>query len=353
MATVRKIDNITPISGADAIECVHVGGWPVVVKKGEYSVGDVAIFCEIDSWIPEELAPFLSKGGEAKVYEGIKGNRLRTVKLRGQISQGLLIPINNEIFQLALKESGGIIEVGKDVSEMLGIVKWEPTIPAQLRGHILGSFPSFIPKTDQERVQNLQDRIPGWEEEAGIWEITEKLDGSSCTVYYKDGHVGVCSRNLELNVEGGDTFWSTIIAQGIPEILRGYGRNIALQGELLGPGIQGNKYQLTKHTFVLFDIFDIDSQTYLLPFERYFRLLDVFEGIEHVPIIGCGSLNRGLIYRWEIPTLLTAADGESAYALRKTNKSDIPREGLVFKSCNSPGTSFKVISNEWLLRTGD
>ena len=90
LATIRKIDALTPITGADAIECAHVGGWKVVVKKGEYIAGDLAVYIEIDSWVPTTLAPFLSKGNYPRVYNEVEGERLRTVKLRGQVSQGLL-----------------------------------------------------------------------------------------------------------------------------------------------------------------------------------------------------------------------------------------------------------------------
>jgi RNA ligase (TIGR02306 family) len=93
MATIRKIDDIRPIEGADAIECAVVGGWQVVVKKGEYNVGDLAVYLEIDSFVPHELAPFLSKGQEPREFNGVKGERLRTVKLRGVTSQGLLLPL--------------------------------------------------------------------------------------------------------------------------------------------------------------------------------------------------------------------------------------------------------------------
>ena len=186
LATIRKIDALTPIVGADAIECAAVGGWKVVVKKGEYTVGDLAVYCEIDSWIPTELAPFLSKGKEPRVYEGILGERLRTVKLRGQLSQGLLLPleptcanIESELFE------------GLDVSLPLGIVKWERLLNAQLAGMAKGNFPSLIPKTDQERVQNLKSEIAQAAEDGLEFEVTEKLEGSSMTVYLMDGVFGV------------------------------------------------------------------------------------------------------------------------------------------------------------------
>ena len=94
LATIRRIDAIRPIPDADAIECAVIGGWSVVIKKGEFGAGDVAVYCEIDSWIPHELAPFLSKGQEPREFEGVRGERLRTVKLRGTTSQGLLLPLS-------------------------------------------------------------------------------------------------------------------------------------------------------------------------------------------------------------------------------------------------------------------
>lgn len=176
LATIRRIDEIRPIPEADAIECAVVGGWTVVVRKGEFKVGDLAIYIEIDSWVPHTIAPFLSKGHEPREYEGVIGERLKTAKLRGQISQGLLLPVEQEYIhdeddvdyeELAfiiskpgkLNEATGIVESstfirvseGQDVSEFLGIIKWDAPIPAQLAGQVKGNFPGFIRKTDQER----------------------------------------------------------------------------------------------------------------------------------------------------------------------------------------------------------
>lgn len=94
LASIRKINKVMPIEGADAIEVASVDGWQVVIKKGEFKAGDIAIYFEIDSWMPTEMAPFLSKGKEPNEFNGIKGERLRTLKLRGTISQGLLLPIS-------------------------------------------------------------------------------------------------------------------------------------------------------------------------------------------------------------------------------------------------------------------
>ena len=128
---------------------------------------------------------------------------------------------------------------GMDVSELLGIQRWEP--PAEFRAaNAKGSFPHFIPKTDQERIQNLSCSLEKWNAEKHQWQVTEKIDGSSMTVFYKDGEVGVCSRNLELKDDGTSTFWETAKSEGLVEKLIAVGKNIALQGELIGGNIQGN-----------------------------------------------------------------------------------------------------------------
>ena len=161
LASIRKIADIRPIPDADAIEVAVVDGWKVVVKKGEYSVGDLAVYLEIDAWVPHALAPFLSKGQEPREYNGVTGERLRTVKLRGQVSQGLLLPLRtvfaewtDENFQKNILEDEE--RVGDDLTEALGIQKWEAPISPQLAGQVRGVFPTgLIPKTDQERADAL------------------------------------------------------------------------------------------------------------------------------------------------------------------------------------------------------
>jgi hypothetical protein len=151
LASIRIIDAIDPIEGADAIEVATVGGWKIVVKKGELKAGDLAIYCEIDSWIPTEIAEFLSKGKEPRVYEGVRGEKLRTIRLRGQLSQGLLLPLSVLSHLVDVTGAPFVPELGADVSDELNIQKWEAQLPSCLQGQALGLFPSFIRKTDQER----------------------------------------------------------------------------------------------------------------------------------------------------------------------------------------------------------
>lgn len=335
MARVVRIDAINPIEGADQIEVAQIGGWKVVVKKGEYTAGSLAVYCEIDSFIPHSIAPFLTKPGQfPKVYNEVEGQRLRTVKLRGQISQGLLLPIS-------VRGSDGLVvgalfTEGDDVTEFLGVQKWEP--PQEFRAaNAKGSFPYFIPKTDQERIQNLSRSLEKWNAENHQWQVTEKIDGSSMTVFYKDGEVGVCSRNLELKDDGTSTFWETAKSEGLVEKLIALGKNIALQGELIGGQIQGNAYKVGEFQFHLYDIFDIDAQQYLTPKDAEGTALQL--NIRHVPV-----LEQFTTFGVRMEDLITYAEGKSVVGAKPE------REGLVFKSLNEPETSFKVISNKWLLK---
>lgn len=346
LARIAQITNIKPITGADKIECAVVeNGWEVVVKKGEYAPGDIAIYLEVDSWVPHELAPFLTpKGHEPREYNGVKGERLRTVKLRGQISQGLLLPLTI-LGDLGLECPAGFV----DLTNQLGIQKYEPPIPAQLSGQIKGNFPSFIPKTDQERCQNLYTEI-FTDHLDEVYEVTTKLDGTSCTIYIRDGQVGVCGRNWELTETDTNTLWRCARNQGIIDALEALystqGRNIALQGEVIGEGIQGNQEQLKGQKFFIFDIYDIANRCYLNAFSRasmVYQLQQLCPGadIEKVPMIEVGKVLKDHQFT-TIDQLLKYAEGPSL-------NPNVQREGVVFKSTCSDFT-FKAISNTWLLK---
>ena len=339
MATIRKIDEIRPIEGADQIEAAVVGGWVVVIKKSEFKVGDLAVYLEIDSFVPTELAPFLSKGQEPRVYNGVRGERLRTVKLRGTTSQGLLLPIETAFPGSERRFWWSQVDV--DVSERLGIQLWSAPIPAQLAGDVEGPFPTAIPRTDQERIQNLTEQLREWQGNTDfIWEITEKLDGSSMTVFVNGDSEGVCSRNWNLKETEGNTLWRVARRNDLLTKIRNTNRNLALQGELIGEGIQKNAYKITGQDFFVFDIYDIDRGDYMTPFER--RVFCDTHGIKHVPVLA----KEMVIQEW-VTGLLTMADGQSVLN-PKAN-----REGLVFKSNAFDGPSFKAISNRWLLKNGE
>jgi RNA ligase (TIGR02306 family) len=220
---------------------------------------------------------------------------------------------------------------GKDLTDELGILLYEPELPNTKEAK--GVFPYFINKTDQERVQNLDD-IPD-----NIYEITEKLDGTSCTIYYNNGETGVCSRNIELKPDMAgiyQEFYDRYKGK-LEEYCQEHGRNLALQGEIVGIKLQGNPYKFNEKHFYLFDIFDIDKQEYVLPEERY--NINNYLNCEHVPIVEKFGYFKGMDEE------IKQADGLSL--LNPT----VNREGLVFKS-TTQNFSFKIISNNYLLNKG-
>lgn len=335
LATIRKIDDIKAIPEADKICAYQVGGWWVVDTVGKYKINDLAVFCEVDSWMPTELAPFLTKGKEPREFEGVKGERLRTVKLRGQLSQGLLLPIPKDTLQGA----GILIADGLDVTDHFGIKKWERPMNAQLAGMARGNFPTQIPKTDQERVQNMKKDVAAACEAGVQFEVTEKLEGSSMTNYLIDGVFGVCSRNLDLKETADNTFWQVARELDIEGKMRDCGTegDWAIQGELIGPGIQDNIYKLSKPEFRVFDVYNIQAGEYLKPVYR--RALIERMGLKHVPVL---HESKPLHHGGDIGTILSWADGESEIG------SNPLREGIVFKQVDGDMT-FKAISNAYLL----
>lgn len=344
MSKVVAIEGIESIPDADKICVYQVGGWRVVDRIDSYNVGDLAVYCEIDSWIPTTVAPFLSGNNYPKMYEGICGERLRTKKLRGVISQGLLLPIS--IIPDTIKSSKAFWSnpIGFDVSGILGITKYEAPIPAQLAGDVLGMFPSLVPKTDEERIQNLGLDLHKWKNNPkNSWEVSVKLDGSSCTMYLdKDGEFHVCSRNLDLKKDVNNTFWKVAIDLNVEAKMRdcqlfGY----AIQGELIGNGIQGNPYKITGHDFYVFKIYDVNNGNFLLPTTR--RMITEELGLKHVPIM---NTEYQLTPETTIDQLLKLAEQKSVL------NPKAEEEGFVYKSNNGP-ESFKTISNKFLLKSGE
>lgn len=352
LARLVVLDEVIAHPNADALDIATIGGWRVVAQKGLYVTGDIACYFEVDSWIPNEIAPFLSKDKEPKVYEGVKGERLRTIKLRGELSQGLLIPVKelpngDKIAELVTDELLSGFDV--DLTETLGILKWERPVNANLAGLAKGNFPQFIRKSDQERVQNLkrqyQDAVDSQEE----FNVTFKLDGSSFTGYVKKNAedvvvTGVCSRNLELKFEGNEEnlFVKTFNKYNLDDKLRTYhavtGRNIALQGEMVGPGIQSNFEGLDEVELYVYNVFDIDAQQYMLPGEARHVCDDL--DLKMVP-----TFSVRMILPQTIGEVLLMADGDSGLKGKF-------REGLVFKSLTRH-FQFKSISNRYLLKQGD
>jgi RNA ligase (TIGR02306 family) len=323
LASIQKISKLEPIEGADSIVKATVLGWQLVVKKDEFNIGDLCVYCEIDSILPEKPE-----------FEFLKPRkmRIRTIKLRGQISQGICFP-------LSILPPGVKIEEGKDVTDILGITKYEPPIPASLEGIAKGKFPSFIPKTDEARVQVLQDILDKYKGETFFY--TEKLDGSSATYYLYDGQFGVCSRNLELIETEENTLWKLAREHKIEEKLKSLNKNYAIQGEIIGESVQSNKYNLRGQDIWFFNVYDIDEHRFL-DFEEFvffFKNLN----LKTVPVLETNYELSG-----NIEELVRLSVGKSVL-------NDVQREGIVLRPLkeiedSSGRISFKAINPKFLLK---
>lgn len=338
LATVRVIAEVKDIPEADKIQAYRVDGWWVVDSKGKYKVNDLVVYCEPDSWVPHEVAPFLSKGKEPKVYGGIKGERLRIQKLKGQVSQGLLLPVtssNKESLNWITRVDKAVqwVQQGDDVTGFLGIAKWEPALPLCLAGDARGLFPAEIPKTAAERIQNIQDWESIREQE---FEVSEKVHGSSCTFYLDEtGDFHVCSRNLDLKETEGNAYWKAAKKYNVEENMKLLDFNgYAIQGEIIGEGLNGNQYK-TNLEFLVFNIYCTKSKTYVSAEVR--KDICAALNLKHVPVLQLQT--KGL----SVQEMLEQADGESLLNGSK-------REGYVLKSRTDTGLIIKVISNSWLLK---
>jgi RNA ligase (TIGR02306 family) len=330
LASIKIIDNIKPIEGADLIELASVGGWNVVVAKDVgHKVGDWVVYCEIDSFLPiREEFEFLRKSSYKKMGDQ-EGFRLKTIKLKGVLSQGLILPFRILPF-------GDTFHQGQDVSEILGIVKYEPPVPAELAGKVKGLFPSFIPKTDEERCQNLTSEYQQWKIQSNHkFYVTEKLDGSSATYYIKNGEFGVCSRNLDLLETEGNTFWKVARQLELEQKMASLGKNISFQGELIGEGIQGNPYGIKGQTVRFFNIFDIDQYS-RVDVNEFVSLMERLD-LAYVPF-----LEMDFLLPDTIEEMLEYAEDKSVLNLKTE------REGVVVRSYDMT-ISFKAISNKFLL----
>lgn len=335
LAQIKQIDEIFPIDGADFVVCARVGGWHAVVKKDQYKVGDHILYIETDAWIPHQLAPFLTReGDEPKVWLGIPGQRLKTRKIRGQISQGLILDIQDaDWFEI------------EDLDTHLGINKWERVrMDGQTQG---GDFPSFLRSTGLPRVQNLTHRL--WDEKNSdkVFTVMTKLDGESCTNYIYNGQVGVTSRRVDLDRSDDNRFWNQSNTQNIPDAFEAAwkdGRigNIALQFELMGPGCQSNRDNLPTRQLFAYGGFDIDNQKSLTvaDAQALVELLNSYgANIQFVPIQTTEfKLSQ---FKNDLNGLLKFAEGRSLNTKR--------REGIVIRENKTDGFVFKVLSNKYLL----
>jgi len=391
LASIRQVIDIQPIEGADSIEVITVDGWKLVAKKGEFKVNDYCMYFEIDSLLPisDERFAFLSTRS-IKDVEGVNYHRLKSMKLKGQISQGLALPISQfkdevglaNVLQLvsssalprnAQFNSDDFLE--KDYSGVLNIIKYEPPVKISGNMRIVGIFPThLVPKTDEERIQNLFNKY----KQNGTftkynWRVSEKLDGTSfsCLLNEEDEFI-VCSRNHML--ENDNVYTAVAKKYKLEEKLRDvkskYNLNLAIQGEIIGPGIQGNSYKLNELKLFIFNTYlidhqkkssDIDSTISLINsmYHNLDNIEELMENFETLKIVNLqmvpdldeefnliiNKLNDNTI---TLEELLLVAEGKS------TINKNTEREGIVFVGHNENNAkdiiSFKVISNKFLLK---
>ncbi len=331
LATVQTIKSLTPIPNADSIEKAEVLGWQCVVRKGEFKVGDLVVYCEVDSILPITWwSDFLKNKDRPD-----RPIRIRTVRLRGQISQGICFSPS------VLGGDVGVPSEGEDVTERLGIIKFEPPLPAGLSGDVKGFRPSYIPKTDEVRLQTIPEILNQYHG-LKIY-ITEKVDGQSFTAFYNDkGEFGICSRNLEIKESEFSTFWEIAKQHNLQIKLLALGKPIAIQCEFAGPGIQGNKLGLAHRTLYAFNIYDIKEARYY-NFDEFINTCAQL-GIETVPIISSYELLLGDVQHWVNVSTRKSQINPTIWA-----EGIVVRHDKELHHAKYGRVSFKVINPEFLL----
>jgi RNA ligase (TIGR02306 family) len=336
LASIQTVKYVKPIPDADSIETVGVLGWEVVSKKGEFQPCDTCVFFEIDSLLPDiPEFEFLRK---SCWNDNLKKYRLKTVKLRKQLSQGLALPTS--VFPILAG-----LTPGADVTDLLGVEKYEPPIPAQIVGDAK-SFSWPISKTDETRVQ-LDDEYGFIERLTGEpYYVSLKLDGTSSTFLIdpKDETYHVCGRNFSYKENDSHNFWMLSKKYNIEQGLRNFwekGHRLALQGEVVGPGIQKNPLGLTYADLYIFNVVDIRTGQKLCLDKSLIVTSQL--GLNFVPIV-----DKGSSFGYTKTDLLEMAKGKykTHFASAKDSQD---REGIVIRSfCGE--VSFKAINNDFLLK---
>ncbi len=320
LVTLETISEISHIPDADQIEVAKVKGWNVVVKKGEFKVNEEILYFEIDSFLPisDERFAFLEPRG-VRVQDGVTGHVLKTVRLRGQFSQGLLKPVS---------------EFPEGIPE---IAKFDPPLPAGLEGSVEGQFLyQFAPKTDAERIQNLGRVLP--EILSHEWIATEKIDGTSTTIVNDGGTIRICSRNWEISRPSArfDLADRLNLAEILPI-------DHTLQGEYFGENVQNNPLKIKGTDFKAFNLYKkTENGPEVIPFSEWPAALVPLQ----VPVLP-------LSLQQTIDEAVEQVDGLMSQIAPQRRA-----EGVVWQGPkgfnflgNRPG--FKVISNTYLLKQKD
>ncbi|MDO8610986.1 MAG: RNA ligase family protein [bacterium] len=249
LATIQRIHSITshPNSEVTKIECAKVLEWPVIIKRGEFKENDLVVFIVIDSILPE-----------TEYFEFMRARKFRVwnARFKGQPSSGLVCPLS--ILPKDRVDAEGIdLYVGSDMTSILNIIKYERPIDLQVNGDAIGGFPTnLISISDEDNLlsypESLQELIG-----KRIY-ITQKVDGSSTSFTYNNGEFKACSRRLEMK-EGSGFPWLIANKYNIKDKLQKLGLNIAIQGETIGPKINGNRLELKDIELRVFRAKNLDT----------------------------------------------------------------------------------------------
>ncbi len=340
LASVQRVLEVHAIEGADFVELAKINGWQCVVKKGRFRAGDLGVYFEIDAIPPDAPAYRFLWAKDSPEGTRPARYRIRSMRLRGSLSQGLLLP---------LAEAGvpdGTPD-GTDVTERLGVGKYEQPVPTNM-GDVRGAFPPIAPKTDEERVQSAPEVLG---ELAGRpYVITLKCDGTSATFGWNplDETFHACGRNWSI-LEGDNLYWRMARKYDLPGKLAGLaaaGRRITLQAEIVGPGVQKNRLGLSTPELRVFSVWDATRARYLD--DSAMRDLCASLDVPVVPVVEAGEA-----FAHSLEHLLALAE-------RKYPGTSNEAEGIVIRprvemrsAALGGRLSFKAISNRFLLKGGD
>ena len=344
LASIQRIWKIEPIDGADRIELAYVLGWQCVVNKGQFNPMDLAVYFEIDSFLPVRPEfEFMRSSSYRKTDIMGEGFRLKTMRFRGQISQGLLLPVTK------FPEIPLDMEVGADVSEILGIKKWEIEEKVTTGGTVIGSLPFDVPHTDETRIQAEPDLL---KEFAGLeYYISTKMDGSSHSISLDGDGFHVTGHNYEYKDDGKSAFYEMIKRDNIEyKIEEFYEKNglqlLTIQGELCAPGIQKNRLKLTRPEWYVFTVRENGKRVGL---KRMQEICDKI-GLQMVPIEETGF---DLPSKYpSVDSLLERADGDYPKGGKKEGIVIRTTEPIYCKKIGAP-LSIKVVSNKYLIKNQD
>lgn len=341
LASIQRIWKIEPIEGADRIELAYVLGWKCVVNKGQFQPMCAAVYFEIDSFLPIRPEYEFMRASSYKKNDIVgEGFRLRTMTFRGQVSQGLLLPVS------LFPEIPADADIGTDVTECLGVKKWEIEERATTGGTVIGNLPRDIPHTDETRVQAAPELIQAF---AGLeYYISTKMDGSSHSLGIDEDGFHVTGHNYEYKDDGSSAFYNLVKARGYQEKLETFAKEnglttLTVQGELCAPGIQNNRLKLQKPEWYVFTVMENGVRVGLN------RMLEICKALDFttVPI---EEVDSDLPAKYPtVEALLLRADGTYPNGGKKEGIVIRPTEP-VFSDLIGAELSMKVVSNKYLLK---